>query len=142
MTSSNLKKSSQLSHLSSPAAFQSKSSCSLSYRPPKTFPPFLPLVFQFGNGFPAHTRRQRGPVKYSVFPALKSELYPATTSKKVNFPRCSVFHRLPVVLPLSLPSSTISTSPYRHGASSPQFYSRFDVRLCTELSGTNVSVRA
>ena len=137
MTSSNLKKNSLLSHLSSPAAFQSKSSCSLSYRPPKTFPPFLPLIFQFGNGFPAHTRRQRGPVRYSVFPALKSELYPATTSKKVNFPRCSVFHRLPVVLPLSLPSSTISTSPYR-----PQFYSRFDVRLCTELSGTNVSVRA
>ena len=85
MTSSNLKKSSQLSHLSSPAAFQSKSSCSLSYRPPKTFQPFLPLIFQFGNGLPAHTRRQRGPVKYSVFPALKSELYPATTSKKSQF---------------------------------------------------------
>ena len=137
MTSSNLKKSSQLSHLSSPAAFQSKSSCSLSYRPTKHFPRFYHSSFNLEMDFQLTRGDREAPLSTAFSQLWNQSSIQLPRLKKVNFPRCSVFHRLPVVLPLSLPSSTISTSPYR-----PQFYSRFDVRLCTELSGTNVSVRA
>ena len=61
-------------------------------------------------------------------PRLKKSIFLGAPSSTVCRLCCLfLFHRL--LLPIGLEPP-------------PQFYSRFDVRLCTELSGTNVSVRA